>query len=50
MPVQKTPPVQVEGVFQVDLFDVLVGRPSHTDDVERVTVQMERMAQVGLLD
>lgn len=50
MSVQETSSVQIEGVLQVDLFHVLVGRSSHTDDVERVTVQMERMAQVGLLN
>lgn len=50
VPVQETSPIQVERVFQVDLLHVLVGRPSHTDHVERITVQMERMAQVRLLD
>lgn len=50
VPVQETSPVQVERVFQVDLLHVLIGRPSHTDHVERITVQMERMAQVRLLD
>lgn len=50
VPVQETSPIQVERVFQVDLLHVLIGRPSHTDYVKRITVQMERMAQVRLLD
>lgn len=48
--VQQTSSVQVEGVLQVDLLHVGVGRPTNTDNVERVSVQMERMTQIGLLD
>lgn len=47
--VQETAPIQVQGVLQVDLLDILVRRPSHTDYVEGITVQVERVAQVGLL-
>lgn len=49
LPVQQTLPVQVQGVLQVDLFHVPVGRPADTDDVEGVAVQVEGMTQVGLL-
>lgn len=47
---QQTAPIQVQGVLQVDLLDVGVRRPSHADHVESVAVQVERMAQVRLLD
>lgn len=40
---EQTSPVEVECVLQVDLLHVLVGRPPDTDDVVRVTVQVERM-------
>jgi hypothetical protein len=46
---QQPLPVQVQGVLQVDLLDVLVGGPADTDHVERVPVQMERMAEIRLL-
>lgn len=48
--VEQTLPVQVEGVFQIDLLDGGVGWSANTNNVEWVAVQMERMAQVGLLD
>jgi len=50
LPVEETSPVEIESVFQVDLLDVLVRRSAHTDDVEGVTVKMERMTKVRLLD
>lgn len=49
LPMQQTPPVQVECVLQVDLLHRRVGRPAHADHVERGAVNVERMAEVGLL-
>lgn len=48
--VQQTTAIEVERVLQIDLLHVGVGRTSNTDHIVRVTVQMERMAQIGLLD
>lgn len=50
LPIQQAASVQVEGVLQADLLDCCVGRAAHADDVERVTVEMEWMAEVILLD
>lgn len=48
--VQETASVQVQGVFQIDLLHVGVRRPANTNHFEGVSVQVERMAQVGLLN
>lgn len=48
--VQQTTTIEVQGVLQVDLLHVGVGRPANTDHFEVVAVQVERMAQVGLLN
>lgn len=37
-------------MLQVNLLDVGVRGPAHSDDVEGVSVQVERMAEVCLLD
>lgn len=50
LPVQQTAPVQVQRVLQVDLLDGGVGRPAHADHVEGGAVDVERMAEVRLLD
>ena len=47
---QQTTSIQVQGVLQVDLLDIRIRGSSHTDHVEGVSVQVERMTQVGLLD
>lgn len=47
---QQTTSIQVQGVLQVDLLDVGVGRATHSDDVEGVSVQVERVTEIGLLD
>lgn len=47
---QQTASIQVERVLQVDLFHIGVRRATHSDHMERRAVQMERMAQVRLLD
>lgn len=41
--VEETPLVEVQRVLQINLFHVLVRGPAHTDHVERVAVQVERM-------
>lgn len=46
---QETLLIKIESVFQIDFLHVLVGRTADTDYVERVSVQMERMRQIGLL-
>lgn len=43
---KQTSSVEIESVLQVDFLDVLVGRPTDTNHVERVSVQVERMGQV----
>lgn len=47
--VQQTAAIQIESMAQVDLLDGGIGRAAHTDHVEQVTVQVERMAQIVLL-
>lgn len=41
--------IQIQGVFQIDFFHVGIGGSPDSDHVESVAVQMERVAQVGLL-
>lgn len=48
--VEKTLPVQVQCVLQVDFPNVGVWGSAYTDHVEGVTVKMERVAQIWLLD
>lgn len=47
---QQTATIEIQGVLQIDLLDIRVGRSADTDNFEGVAVQVERMAQVGLLD
>lgn len=49
LPVKQSSLVEIQRVLQVDLLHVFVGRTSDTDDVERVSVQMEGMRQIRLL-
>src|SRR5436190_2240313 len=46
---QETSLIEIESVLQIDLFHVPIGRTADTDHVERISVQMERMRQIGLL-
>lgn len=47
--VQEAAFIEVQRVLQIDLLHILVGRAADTDHVERVTVQVEGMRQIGLL-
>lgn len=47
---QQTTSIQIECMLQIDLFHVGVGRSTDTDHIERVTVQMEWMTKIWLLD
>lgn len=47
--VQKTSLIEIEGVLQIDLLHVPIGRTADADHVERVSVQVEGMRQIGLL-
>lgn len=47
--VQQTSAIQIQSVFQIDFLHVGVRWPTNADNVERVSVQMEGMAQIGLL-
>lgn len=48
--VQQTTAIEVERVLQIDLLHVGVRRASNTDHVVCVAMQMERMAQIRLLN
>jgi len=48
--VQQTASVQVQSVLQVDLLHIGVRRSANTDHIECVAVQMERMAEIRLLN
>jgi hypothetical protein len=50
LPVEKTPPIQVQGVLQVNLLHVPIRGPPHTNNIESISMQMEGMAQVWLLN
>lgn len=43
MTLEQASPVQIQGMLQVDLLHVRIGRPADTDDVESVSVQVERV-------
>lgn len=47
--VQETSLIEIEGVLQIDLLHVPIRRTTDADHVERVSVQMEGMRQIGLL-
>lgn len=47
--VEESSPVQIKSVLQIDLLYVLVGWSAHTNNVEGITVQMERMGKIWLL-
>lgn len=47
---KQAPSIQVESMLQANLLDGGVWWSTHADDIERMTVQMEWMAQVVLLD
>lgn len=47
--VQKTSLIEIEGVLQIDLLYIPIGRTADADYVERVSVQVEGMRQIGLL-
>lgn len=49
MSVEETSLIEVEGVLQIDLLHVSVGRSADTDNVKGVAVQVERMRQIWLL-
>lgn len=46
---QQTTSIQIQSVFQIDLLDVGVRRPTHSDHVESVSVQVEGMTEIRLL-
>lgn len=48
--VQQTSAIQIQSVFEINFLHVSVRWSTNADYVERVSVQMERMAQIGLLD
>jgi hypothetical protein len=48
--VEKTSPIEIQGMLQVNLLYVPVWGSAHTDDIEGVTVQVEGMTQVWLLN
>lgn len=43
MTLKQASPVQIQSMLQVDLLHVLIGRSADTDDVESVSVQVERV-------
>lgn len=46
---QQTTSIQVQGMFQIDLLNVGVRGPTHSDHVESVSVQVEGMTEIRLL-
>lgn len=47
--VQKTSLIEIEGVLQIDLLHIPIGRTADTNHVECVSVQVEGMRQIRLL-
>lgn len=48
--VKQSPTIQVQGMLQIDLFDIGVRRSANANDIETITMKMEGMAKIWLLN